>query len=112
MQELVFSRLRGNQLRGMIPEFTVSFMILFHVSGNKLSSNISTCSNNSFTKPPLLSINDFFDSSQAQVTFAALYSSLFMCGLGEAIQILPLYPISLCVVFGEAIQSLPFYLRV
>ena len=75
MQELVFSRLRGNQLRGMIPEFPVSFMLLFNVSGNKLSRKISTCSNNSFTKPPLLSINHTFAHYINLSNFLALDSS-------------------------------------
>lgn len=79
-RNLYFLDLSSNQLRGMVNEFPVSCMLFFNVSGNKLSGNISTRPNYDCPKQPPLSINDLFDSSQAQVTSAALYSSLFLCG--------------------------------
>lgn len=79
-KNLFFLDLSRNHLSGIIPEFPISCMLFFNVSGNKLLGNISTRPNYDCPKQPLLSINDLFDSSQVQVTSAALYSSLFMCG--------------------------------
>lgn len=78
-KNLFFLDLSRNQLRGIIPEFPISCMLFLNVSGNKLLGNISTRPNYDCPKRPMLSINELLDSSQAQVTSAALYSSLFLC---------------------------------